>query len=431
MVNQQMLSFNLTRHFHSLLGFNSDHKIIRKAITRFNSVSLYTFMLKNGCRQHQSSSSLPNFTLKLLTIRLLVLIMAIRYTILTFSNHTSSVHTFLGNPFYLFSSSPIFNGLMLAYLVFLNFCREYWLYLESKGCLEFLTQLFVIHDHGFSRHLLALSLLQSNRFKRLASFCLIYWFKNIHPFYYSLIPLFMALHAANPFMWSNSIYFVASSIWCLIEISIFLISVNSLVISYCIAFIFTSLYVSRLTTLTEQLSTLAIHQQSSDCRREVESINRLFISFSNDFDEKTRIFRYFSFLFFMGMSITMDVSIFLGLIIKIHSPLVTYLLSFSGLASLVASTAIIFLLSKFWNQFNRFCGCYSALMAQAGDFTLNIQQKLKILYILERCSYNGVRIGDLCFIQKSLIIHFFLENASTILLLVVNLRSLQDGSYKG
>uniref|UniRef100_T1KPD7 Gustatory receptor n=1 Tax=Tetranychus urticae TaxID=32264 RepID=T1KPD7_TETUR len=406
-------------------GIKDDSKLVGKVIDKFNSILLETCVLKKGYHQDRenSYSGLPNFGSSLFSLRLLSSIAILRFIIIISTNETSYIHVILGNEFYSASVSYIFHAILLAFYMLGLICREYCLIMEARGDLSFLSQILIIKDHGFDESMLNLSSYQAYIFKKRTQFCLLFWLYFIYPICHSFVPMLIAVHLFNPSFWSNPVYLVSSTIWCTIEVITFIHLNKSISAVVCTILIFIWLCVGRMKTIIERLILISTCDQVDQSGILVASTNRFFIQFLNDFRSLVFSVKYYCFYNFIIIAAASDFAIFFGYIIKIHSPLTSNLLGYSGFLAIAVGSLIIYACSAFWFQFNLFCGIYSALLARS-KIKLDTIQRLKILHILEMCSYNGIKIGDFCIIKRTLLVYFLLENAAAIMLLVVNLRSL-------
>uniref|UniRef100_T1KPD4 Odorant receptor n=1 Tax=Tetranychus urticae TaxID=32264 RepID=T1KPD4_TETUR len=405
-------------------GTKDDSKLVGKVIDKFNSILLETCVLKKGYHQDRenSYSGLPNFGSWLFTLRLLSSVVILRFLIMISMNETSYIHVILGNQFYLASTSYIFHAILLAFCMLGLISREYCLIMEARGDLHFLSQILIIKDHGFDESRLNLSSYQAYIFKKRTQFCLLFWLYFIYPLCYFFVPMIIFVHLSNPNIWSNPVYLVSSTMWCATEIFTVIHLNTSLSAVVCTILILIWLCVGRMKTVMERL-TLMTCDQVDQIGMQLAQTNCFFIHFLNDFRSLVFNVKYYVLYNFLIIAAASDFAIFFGFIIKIHSPLTSNLLAFTGFLAIAVGSLIIYACSAFWCQFNLFCGIYSAFLARS-KAKLNTNQGLKILHILEMCSYNGIKMGDLCIMQSTLLVYFLLENAAAIMLLVVNLRSL-------
>uniref|UniRef100_T1K1T5 Gustatory receptor n=1 Tax=Tetranychus urticae TaxID=32264 RepID=T1K1T5_TETUR len=410
-------------------GLSSSERSVGKIsalIGKIHSLTLLTLVLRKGYHQDGkpwNEKEASNFKKRNDFLRLCLLIMILRFIFFIFTEEPSNITMILGNAFYSSTKSRTLNLLELIYISMLVIAREYILYCESKGRLSFLLDMRTLNT-SLNSYALKMSPVQFDLFVRRVQFTLFNWSNLFYPFSFILVLGLAIVRLMNVQVYFNLIYLVSSAIWFIPETATVVCLVWGLAAIGTYSFILSYFYLAWLQSQLDRLRILRRSTQSAEMNYLLKSVNfdlqKVFLHFDRMANDLNYLIGYAVF----GISFMMVIAISFSNFLKLHSPLLANVILIATFLGVVCMTAILHSSTQIYTKYNQICGYYSSFMAR--QYGLQIHNGLKILHILEKCSYNGIRIGDLTLLTSTFLCYFILENISAIMLITVNIRSFES-----
>ncbi|XP_025016069.1 uncharacterized protein LOC112538594 [Tetranychus urticae] len=416
--SQIAFTFGLSKSEHSV-------EKISNLIGKIHSLTLLTLILRKGYHQNEkpwNEKETFNFKKRNNLFRLCILIMTLRFIILINTEEPSNISIILGNAFYSSTKSRILNALECTYISMLALVREYILYLESKGGFSLLSDMKILHN-SLNCYALEMSPAQFDIFISHVQLNLFNWSNLFYPFSCFLVFGIAVVRLFNVQLYSNYVYAIASAAWFVPEMA------TALMLSWgcgaiaTYSFTYSYIYLARLQSQLDRLYISYRTTQSTEMNYILKSVNFDLQKVFLHFDRMANDLNYLIGYAVLAISFLMVTAVVFSNFLKLHSPLLANLILIVTFLGVISITVILHSSAQIYTKFNRICGYYSSFMARHSG--VRVHNGLKVLHILEKCSYNGVKIGDLTLLTSTFLCYFILENISAIMLLIVNVRSLE------
>ncbi|XP_025018605.1 uncharacterized protein LOC112539970 [Tetranychus urticae] len=319
---------------------------------------------------------------------------------------------------------------MIFAMVVMFIAREMFLFLEANGYLTILKVLNTLKSSNNQHFDHQMTPLKMSTFLRVLNFeCLTIcasMFLSI-PFILILLncPLIVNLLSFSipslliyALLWSISLCFS----------SIFLL--NAIFAQGACIIICGTYYFFKLKSLCETIDSIITHHYQQVKPRidqlQVKSFLVDVTLYLNEIDLHIKTLRYVILYFFLLITLNNNFYIFVGLIAKTKNEIVNNLISAYGVLVVLLISLLCYIASDFVEMINYVACKLNHVIVNFNG--LSIATKLKTIEFLDRSksSYIGIKAGDFLILNKINFILFLLENASTLLLLTVNLRPILD-----
>uniref|UniRef100_T1KSC2 Gustatory receptor n=1 Tax=Tetranychus urticae TaxID=32264 RepID=T1KSC2_TETUR len=388
-------------------------------------LSIFFGSTMNGYKRYSSATTnaIASFHRKNFLIRFCNIISIIRlFILLLYDNEVVSI--FAGDP--LFRSKQRFLTLSIIFIGLLTgfFAREIFMSLEAKSNEEiyFCFECF-LQTNGFSHLNLQMISSRATIYRYIVHFFSIFWTRFMCLSIPFLTILLNTTIIVNPYFYQIPCYTISSIFWSipLTLACVFNIVGFASISGYCI--------ISGLYYLNRLESICSIAVQSTEKDREIEdkfviSLILRFIGYSNDVDHFLNVLAFLVLYYILAVSFIGNLLIFAGFIARLHSDIIANMCSFLGVFIMGLLAMACYTEGSFLTKLHLL---YEKLHL-ISESRLKMKTKMKILEVMDRIigPYNGVKAGDLATISKHFFVIFLLENASTLMLITVNTRSLLE-----
>ncbi|XP_025017558.1 uncharacterized protein LOC112539346 [Tetranychus urticae] len=377
------------------------------------------------CYSSATPNTISSFNRKNFLIRFCNIISIIRLVILLlYENETVSI--FGGDPVFrskkrILEIFIIFIGLVIGFLA-----REIFLSLEAKLSekMFFCFQCF-LQSNGFNHLNLQMNPSRAIAFRYLVHFFSFFWTRFMCLCIPFLPILLNTTIIINPYFYQIPCYTISSILWSIPLTLAFVFNVVGFasISGYCI--ISGLFYLNRL----ESICSIAVDATAKDNEIEEQFVISLilkFISHSNNVERFLNVLAFLILYYILAVSFIANLLIFAGCIARLYSDVIADMCSFLGGTIMAVLIIACYTEGSFITKLDLFYRKLH-LISESG---LEMTTKMKILEAMDRIigPYNGVKAGDLATISKHFFIIFLLENASFLMLITVNTRSMLEST---
>uniref|UniRef100_T1KSC0 Gustatory receptor n=1 Tax=Tetranychus urticae TaxID=32264 RepID=T1KSC0_TETUR len=428
MINLDFVKNEFTKTVLFIVGLPNEDDPGEETILAFNQwcrLSKLFGSTMNGYKRYSSATpnTISSFDRKNFLVRFCNIISMIRLLILLL-NENEAVSIFAGDPGFrvkqrVLGLSIVFIGLVTGF-----FSREIFLSLEAKCSDEiyFCFECF-LQSNGFNHLNLEMTPSRATNHRYIVHFFSIFWTR----FMCFVIPFLTILLntsiLVNPFFYQIPIYAIFSIFWTIPFTFAFVYNIVGFASISGYVIMSGLYYLNRL----KSICSIAVHTTNKSREIEDEFVISLilrFIGHSNDVEHFLNVLAFLILYYILAISFLADLLIFAGFIARLHSDIIANMCSFLGVFIMGLLAMACYTEGSFLTKLHL---VYEKLHL-ISESRFKMKTKMKILEVMDRIigPYNGVKAGDLATISKHFFVIFILENASTLMLITVNTRSLLE-----
>ncbi|XP_025018374.1 uncharacterized protein LOC107370634 [Tetranychus urticae] len=423
-IEAQPTQRDLVKRFKYLIGLPDEvdaDEYAGKAITIMEKCARSLLITRRGYHQSRRDYQFEDYTWKNSLGRAILIFVGLRITIIAIVPADNQLVTvFLGNPFHGKSYSQEVALLTLLLLTVLSILREVAIYIEDAGYIMDLQFLRIIQIYGFDHKLLFLTPKQCKAMKPVLIFHVVNWTRMLRFNKFANGVIMLSFRLVDPLFYSNPVYFITSVFWIIMETIAARMSFTALLNVGGHTIVMVPWYIFRLRSVHEMVVKVNSMDRISESR--LKHLTRSLLFYLNCYDKIMKDCRYLFFYCIFFVSFLADTVIFMAIVSSYPSHIIGTFY-FAGFFCITAIGSVIYFAGEFVDRPNIIHGLLTKIIHKCQD---GYEEKLNMHKVLDRIAIygTGARIGDVINkIERDLFVFYILENASTVMLLICNIRT--------